>query len=354
MVSANAAPFTSTVVGLFNSFLTPSRSQFLRREATRTVLKEIKCYRWIREFSWPLLTNGDIPMESIFVALASYRDPEYTKTLEDLFGKAHHPQRVFVGLCFQYVPGDRYSPARVPHQQTRCLSYDARTSLGACWAKSEAQSLWNGEDYVLNIDSHMRFSHGWDVLMIETLRECGVPLPVLSTYPASYTPPDHKVPATPLMVPLRFDEQSGILMFQGIHAHMDAPRRGAYISGNFFFATGAFLEQLPYDPQLYFFGEEVTMSVRAWTHGWDVFCPHRCLIYHQYCRAGQPRHWDDHHDWQTRQVVAESRVNQLLQGRCHDRHGLGVQRQVADFETFAGISFARREIQPRALRGELG
>jgi len=39
----------------------------------------------------------------IFVSVVSYRDPEAVHTLEDLFEKAAHPERVFVGVVWQYV-----------------------------------------------------------------------------------------------------------------------------------------------------------------------------------------------------------------------------------------------------------
>jgi len=104
-------------------------------------------------------------MKSIFVAIASYRDPECPWTVRNLFQNAHHPERVFVGICWQFISPDDdefFAMATYP-QQVRCVGYDARQSLGPCWAKSEAQKLWRGEDFLLIIDSHMRFALGWDV-----------------------------------------------------------------------------------------------------------------------------------------------------------------------------------------------
>ena len=42
----------------------------------------------------------------IFVAIASYRDPETGPTLESLFGSADRPSLVSVGLCWQRSDGE--------------------------------------------------------------------------------------------------------------------------------------------------------------------------------------------------------------------------------------------------------
>jgi [Skp1-protein]-hydroxyproline N-acetylglucosaminyltransferase len=52
-------------------------------------------------------------------------------------------------------------------------------------------SLWHGEAYVLQIDSHMRFVSGWDEILIQQLGACGQDKAVLSTYPPGYALPDN-------------------------------------------------------------------------------------------------------------------------------------------------------------------
>ena len=50
----------------------------------------------------------------------------------------------------------------------RVVETDYKQSRGACWARHEAQKLYNGEDYVLQLDSHMRFVQGWDLICIDS------------------------------------------------------------------------------------------------------------------------------------------------------------------------------------------
>ena len=305
-------------------------------------------------------------MDSIFVAIASYRDPECPWTVRDLFRTAGDPGRVFVGLCWQFIsPDDDECFALVTRpQQVRCVGYDARQSLGPCWAKCQAQKLWRGEDYLLIIDSHMRFAQGWDVALIDMLNACPSQKPILSTYPSVYAPPDRVVQGTPQLVPREFEED--LLVFGSLYREMTTPLRGGLLAGGFMFCRAGFLREVPYDPRLYFTGEEIAMSVRAWTWGWDVFTPHRCLIYHQCERPGVARHWDDNPDWWHRHAFAVERVKHLL-GVCFSPHpevsldlgmlepyGLGPLRSVADFERFVGVSLRQRAISERARRGEFG
>jgi len=41
----------------------------------------------------------------------------------------------------------------------------------------------------------------------------------------------------------------------------------------------------PYDPGLYFHGEELSLAVRDFTHGYDLFHPTRDILWHSYSRA---------------------------------------------------------------------
>src|SRR5260370_34002212 len=109
-------------------------------------------------------------MERIFVQIASYRDPELPWTLRDMFEKAAHPERISVGLCLQVMPeGDEAcEPTTSRPEQVRCIRCDARGSQGACWARSLTQTLWDGEQFTLQVDSHTRFVPAWDRQVFET------------------------------------------------------------------------------------------------------------------------------------------------------------------------------------------
>ena len=56
------------------------------------------------------------------------------------------------------------------------------------------------------------------------------------------------------------------------------PRFAPYIGAGFVFAHARFVKEVPFDPYLpfIFMGEELNFGARAFTHGWDIFCPSPC------------------------------------------------------------------------------
>lgn len=65
---------------------------------------------------------------------------------------------------------------------------------------------------------------------------------------------------------------------------MTEPVPARFYSGHFTFADGIFAEEVQHDPTFYFHGEEITIAVRAYTHGYDSFHPHKILAWHEYTR----------------------------------------------------------------------
>lgn len=300
----------------------------------------------------------------IFVGIASYRDPECQWTVKDLFAKARHPARVTVGMCLQLVPGEDDDCLRVQTrpEQCRVIQVHAKESKGACWARSRVQSLWQGEEYVLQIDSHMRFVDGWDELLLAMLDECPSRRAVLSTYPMAYEPPDTLAPPSVVTIEAKAFDAQGIVMFK---SRGEAPREdppppapAAFVAAGLLFGPSGIMEEVPYDPHLYFQGEEITLAARLWTHGWDIFTPNRPVAWHDYTkRPARPRHWADNGDWGKRNDLSLRRVRHVLGMetsrdpdvlRDIERYGLGQARSLDAYERFSGLDFTARLVQGKA------
>lgn len=139
--------------------------------------------------------NDDSPCtNTIFVAIPSYRDPECLHTVDDLFARAKFPDRVSVGICLQSTEDDetlKYLQKKYSSDKVRIDWVDYRHAAGPCPARARAQTLWRGEKFHLQIDSHMRFRPGWDVFLIQELAKCsGASKPILTTYPLGYSLPN--------------------------------------------------------------------------------------------------------------------------------------------------------------------
>jgi hypothetical protein len=131
--------------------------------------------------------------QTIFVQIASYRDPELLKTLEDMLKNAKRPQNLRIGLCRQYNPDDGFDNVDQYREDKRFRILDVHytETKGACWARNQIQQLYEDEMYTLQLDSHMRFAPDWDetlIGMVKQLQEMGIPKPLLTAYVPSYSP----------------------------------------------------------------------------------------------------------------------------------------------------------------------
>ena len=135
------------------------------------------------------------------------------------------------------------------------------------------------------------------------------------------------------------------------------------ISGHFYFVKSEFVKEVSYDPDIYFGGycEETTMSVRAWTSGYDIFSPYRQYIWHEYTRQGRPKHWEDHGiESKTektsgeRDILARKKTRQIFgqedNGIDLGIYGLGTERSLHDYEVFGGFDFKNNKIQDYTIK----
>ena len=225
-------------------------------------------------------------LHTIFVAIPSYRDPECQWTVRDLYSRATHPERIYVGIAWQFEPetDDHCFLVNTRPAQVRMQMVEAEKTQGMCWARAQAHNLRQGEDFVLQVDSHTRFHDGWDEMLLAEWRRCPGPKAALSAYPARYVPPRTFMPCFTTRIISRGDLAGGWLRPHGEHAQLDKPEPGAHFAGGFIFAPAALFREVPYDPAVDTEGEEVCFSARAWTHGWKPFAPSKCILHHYYHR----------------------------------------------------------------------
>ncbi len=122
---------------------------------------------------------------------------------------------------------------------------------------------------------------------------------------------------------------------------------GFQISAAFLFTRGCFVEEIPYDPFMYFHGEEQNLAARAYTRGWDIWHPNRVPLYHLYKRRQPneaPLHWDKAFEekrlekWIDHRNRANSRLSDLLTGSLRGVYGKGDVRTISDLLNRTGFS----------------
>ena len=130
---------------------------------------------------------------TIFVQIASYRDPQLIPTIENMIENAKNPKNLRFGICRQYHPDDKFDNLDKFRDDKRFRIIDVlcEYSNGVCWARNQVQQLYKNEMYTLQIDSHMRFAPNWDVEMIDMIKQLqgmGIPKPLLTGYVSSFNP----------------------------------------------------------------------------------------------------------------------------------------------------------------------
>ena len=112
---------------------------------------------------------------TLFIQIAAYRDPDLPATLHNLIERSVHPECLRFGICLQLSDNDPLhwgSNAFPDHPHLGISAFRAAHSRGACWARRQAQNFYDGEDFLLQIDSHMRRVENWDALLLETWTDC--------------------------------------------------------------------------------------------------------------------------------------------------------------------------------------
>lgn len=357
---------------------------------------------------------------TILVLLSGLQDPRCAGTIANVFTRAKHPERMRVGMVDQKAPESNYDCVATycgvmklrgfkecPYlDQIETIRLDASLSRGPAWARAGGASFVDTEkhDFCLQADAHSDFLDSFDVVLPRMWGQTGNEYAVLSTYvnqindvgngasPGQITRdgrwnamPNYEIPIL-----------CGIERMGDFHRNDQAraasclsrPLLGTTWGAGLSFAKCHFETRVPNDPHYagVFNGEEFSRMVRAWTHGYDVYSPHRAAVFHDY---GNPTFhtgaWGGATKFQS--GLAEKRYALLMKGnepgaffeveaekekrpandvaqgaggekvaleKEHDRlasslgyYGLGDKRTLQQFQEFSGIDLQAQGAQPQ-------
>jgi hypothetical protein len=194
--------------------------------------------------------------------------------------------------------------------------------------------------------------------MIKQLQKKEHKKPLLTSYIPSFDPdndPEKRVNEPWWMTFDRFIPEGAIFFLPATIPNwqkLKAPIPSRFLSAHFIFTLGQWCVEVPYDPEYYFHGEEISLAVRSYTWGYDLFHPHKVIAWHEYTRKGRTKQWDDDKEWVAKNNHCHQR-NRALFGidsecRCGIEFGpydFGNERTLFQYEAYAGIRFRDRSIQ---------
>jgi len=306
----------------------------------------------------------------IFIQIASYRDPQLISTIKDCIENAKNPKKLVFSIAWQHSEEDEWDNLDEfkKDKRFRIVDINYKESKGACWARNTLQQNYIDEEYTLQLDSHHRFKQNWDdelIKMYKQLKKKGHEKPLLTGYVSSFDPDND--PHARVNVPwkMNFDRfiPEGAVFF--LPASIDnfkdlkEPIPARFYSAHFCFTTGKFVKEVPHDPEYYFHGEEISIAVRAYTWGYDLFHPHKVVVWHEYTRKGRKKQWDDDSKWVEKNNNCHLRNRKLFEMDGYkkdidfEQYDFGKVRTLEDYERYAGISFKKRGVQQHTLDNKL-
>lgn len=294
---------------------------------------------------------------SIFISIASYRDPVLIKTIESAISKANRPDDLHFGLVIQDIKKE--IPDLSKYKNISTIIMHPREAMGAGFARDKAISLLEDQQYFLQIDSHTIFADGWDDIAISELNKAKQ-IANNDKVLLSYFPPPFYVEQNKSISIIKNDKkqlpyptkQKPIINKQGewtaeriefTDKDRNSPELSSTVLGGFIFADADLVREVPYDPEISFFGEEICFAMRAWTRGWDIYSPSKIIAYHFYFRGDYKKIWKDANirkiSWLEVEKISKDKQKRVLCGIEEGLYGAGNTRALKDFEEFVSIDF---------------
>jgi len=310
--------------------------------------------------------SNDVKKNSIYVQIASYRDNQLIHTLRDMIANAEHPENLKICIAWQHSLEDVWDNLDEYKNDPRFIILDIKhtDSRGVCWARNLTQQSYGGEDWTFQIDSHHRFVKNWDtecINILEQLKQKGHKKPLITSYIPSFNPSND--PAERVQEPWRmnFDRfiPEGAVFFLPGHIegwqNLKEPIPARFYSAHFCFAPGSFAKEVQHDPNYYFHGEEISIAVRAYTCGYDLFHPHKIIAWHEYTRQGRTKQWDDDKNWVEKNDTCHRRNRKLFEMDDEKKdidfgpYDFGKERTLEEYERYSGLNFKMRAVQQFTL-----
>ncbi len=262
---------------------------------------------------------------TIFVMIASYRDFQCAETASSALARAAHPERLVVAVVQQDAPGDARcdappsgrscrdepsAPLCKYASQVKVYEMNHTDASGPVFARHVGYRMYRGEGFVMQLDAHCVFVNNWDTTLVRQWRETHNEFAVLSTYltdlQGSVTRSGDSLRRTrPIMCNSDY-EGGGLARYlrhgsqpEAVPAVKDAPMLEPFWAAGFSFARGHFVANVPYDCCLpmVFMGEEISIGIRGWTHGYDFYANQQSVVFHEYAqesarRRHVPKFWE--------------------------------------------------------------
>lgn len=120
-------------------------------------------------------------MTSLFIAMPSLPDTELFNTINSAYENSLNPEELYIGIHFSYSDSKDLKPVKDFISTKKNISLiekkisnnksKNKDKMGTGISRCGASSLYDGQDYFFQTDSHMLFDKGWDKTLIDLHEE---------------------------------------------------------------------------------------------------------------------------------------------------------------------------------------
>ena len=123
------------------------------------------------------------------------------------------------------------------------------------------------------------------------------------------------------------------------------------LAGGFIFAESRWTKEVPYDPEIYFTGEESTLALRTFTHGYDIVHIPNIPFWHEYntseYKPQRKIHWEvEKESYAKLREKSNPRKDFVLSGKDTGKYGIGDKRTLKEYACFSGINYKQKSYCP--------
>jgi hypothetical protein len=274
-------------------------------------------------------------MDKIYVSIASYKDKELVDTVFSILRRAKNPERVVVSVFSQdeIHPKleDIFSSFGVKDFFYEKVPSSEAKGVGYARLKTQ-QKLSLDFKYYLQVDSHTRFIQNWDEILISEYEESQkfwkIPI-VFSSYPIPYTYNQNGNEVISTMeganiVDIKMD--NSLLLYKPDYHSKNISEYGEFhghFCAGFVFCLSEYILKVPYDKDIYFIGEEHTMSIRIFCEGIYIIAPKKSYVYHHYYGENtRDKHWEIDPSWGEYEKASFERLGKFFAFDQLDGYGI--------------------------------
>lgn len=285
-------------------------------------------------------------MDKIYVAIASYKDKELVDTIYSLLRRAENPERIFVSIFSQDDIHPKleniFNAFGVENFFYEKVHFSEARGVGYARLKTQ-EKLSLDFKYYMQVDSHTRFIQNWDNILISDYKQSQnfwkTPI-VFSSYPIPYV----------------YDKNGNEVIFETEEANIveiekvesfetyktnyyskkiaDSGELHPHFCAGFVFGLSEYILKVPYDKNIYFIGEEHTMSIRFFCQGINIIAPKRSYVYHHYYgEKTREKHWEIDPEWGEYEKSSVERVKTFFLFEELDGYGITNKDRYLIWET---------------------